>query len=442
MRLLFLSVKKELRKLSKNQLIEEILNLRERLNKIEHYLKAFDNAHTPPSKQLKKNTKKKESDSKESESDKKDSNDEKKPRFPGKPKGSKGGGIKLPKPDDVVEHKLDVCPISGKPLGEPVSYRVKTIIDFPDKPIQTIEHRIMQYISPETGEIVEAEVDLPKNIYGKNLQSIVIMLKNLTNSHKKISDFIRELGAPTFSHRTVQNIATKYIFALEPTQKNIIYELKKESYLHSDETGFRIDGMNGYVWGIFTKTRAIFLATTSRAAKHFKKLIRNFKGVIVVDGYGGYDYYPLKQRCWAHLIREFKELAKNNEELDFQFRRLLLLYEQLKKLNVKPPNEIEIEKAKWTLKDIVTCLKPIEGSKKIRTYIENGGNDWFTALYYPGVPLHNNHAERELRSIVLLRKTIGCYRNWKGKRWIDIVISTIHTWRLQGQNIFQNLRVV
>ena len=74
--------------------------------------------------------------------------------------------------------------------------------------------------------------------------------------------------------------------------------------------------------------------------------------------------------------------------------------------------------------------------------MKNGGKDWFTALYHEGVQLHNNHAERELRSVVLLRKTIGCYRNWKGKRWIDVVVSVIHTWKLQGQNIFQNLRAI
>ncbi|MCK4730680.1 MAG: transposase [Candidatus Aenigmarchaeota archaeon] len=212
--------------------------------------------------------------------------------------------------------------------------------------------------------------------------------------------------------------------------------------MHSDEICFREDGKNGYVWRVFTKTKAIFFAAKSRSAKHFRKLIRNFKGVIVVDGYRGYNYYPVKQRCWVHLIREFKELAKNNKEIDIQFRRLLILYETLKDLNTGPPIEDEIKKAKWILADIVACLEPIDGSKKIRTYIKNSDDDWFTALYYSGVPLHNNHAERELRSVVLLRKTIGYYRNWKGKRWIDIVISTIHTWRLQGQNIFQNLRAV
>ena len=353
-----MSRKKELRQLSKSQLIKIIISHEDKINKIEHYLKAFDNAHTPSSKQLKNNNKDNEEfESKDDSSENEEDNPEnkKKPRFPGKPKGSKGGGVKLPEPDEVVEHKLYVCPTSGKSLGDPVSYRVKTIVDFPDKPIQTIEHRIMQYISPVTGKIVEAKIDLSKNIYGKNLQSIVIMLKNLTNSHLKIADFLKELGAPSFSHRTVQNIATKYIFALEPNQKSILSELKKESFLHSDETGFRVDGINRYVWGIFTQTKAIFMAGKTRAHDHFKKLIRKFKGVIVVDGYGGYDYYKLKQRCWAHLIRDFKDLAKDDKEIDNQLRRLLILYETLKNLNTGPPIEKEITKAKWMLNDIVTC---------------------------------------------------------------------------------------
>jgi len=63
-----LSRKIDLRKLSKNELIEMIFSLENRLEKIEHYLKAFDNAHTPSSKQLKKNTKE-EKDSEEESSE-------------------------------------------------------------------------------------------------------------------------------------------------------------------------------------------------------------------------------------------------------------------------------------------------------------------------------------------------------------------------------------
>jgi hypothetical protein len=84
-------------------------------------------------------------------------------------------------------------------------------------------------------------------------------------------------------------------------------------------------------------------------------------------------------------------------------------------------------------------LKQIKGADNLTTKIVNGGDNWFTALQYEGMPLDNNLAERELRKVVLLRKTSGCIRNWKGKRWIEVVMSVIQTWRLQGRNIFQSL---
>lgn len=430
MRLLFLSRKDELLRLSKRELIRRYLELEERLEKVEKYLKSFDNAHTPSSKKQKKNTKKREEE------------DNNKPRFPGKPKGSNGGGIKLPEPDDTEEHTLDISPISGLPLGKPIGFRIQTVIDFPDKPIQTIKHVIYRYKDPKTGEIVEPEVNLPKGIYGKNIKSIVVMLKNLTNSHKKIAGFMRELGAPSFSDFEVQRIADSFADKLEKERQILLEEIRKSPYVNADETGLRKDGQNGYVWGIFTKTISIMHTAMSRARENIKKLLKGFKGVIVVDGYNAYDIFPLKQRCWSHLIREFKDYAKNNKEIEVQYRRLKALYEILKALNTKPPDETEIRKAKWILADIVTCLKVIKGAKGLATLIENGGNDWFTALYYEGVPLQNNHAERELRPIVLLRKSIGCYRNNKGKRWIDIVVSVLHTWKLQGKNLFKQLCAV
>src|SRR3989344_9028678 len=95
--------KKELRQLSKNQLIELIFDLKAKIDTFEHLLKAFDNPHTPSSKmRSKKNTER----------------DESKPRFPGKPEGSNGGGIDMPKPDKEVKIAKDNCPECGKKLGK------------------------------------------------------------------------------------------------------------------------------------------------------------------------------------------------------------------------------------------------------------------------------------------------------------------------------------
>lgn len=396
--------------------------LREKIEQLEHLLRMYENPHTPSSKKRKKNTER----------------DTNKPRFPGKPEGSVGGGVELPPPDEIKEHKLDTCPTCSSKLKE-IGMRKHTTIDLPDKPILVTEHKIIKYFCDCCNTVVEAE--LPSEIYGKRLQSLVILLKNMTNSHAKIASLIRELGAPSFSTAQVQAIASSYIGKLTGIRQAILDKIRAADYLHADETGFRNDGKNGFIWGIFTKAYAVFSAEMSRAKDCITKLLPNYKGVVVRDGFTAYNQF-ITQRCWAHLLREFKELAKDYPEIDTQYKRIKLLYEQLKLLKEKPPNEAGITQAKWLLADIATCLNPIKQGRKLATYIKNGGDEWFTALYYKDIPLDNNLAERELRSVVLLRKVIGCYRNDKGKQWIDIVMSVLHTWKLQELNLFKQLCAV
>ena len=393
------------------------------IEQLQRRLLSYENAHTPSSKRRKKNTER----------------DESKPRFPGKPKGGIGGGIELPSPDKVEEHKLDACPDCDGKL-QMKSMRKHTTLDLPEKPFLVTEHHIGQYYCEHCNKNIEA-ITISDNVYGHRLQSMVVMLKNLTNSHEKIASFIRELGAPSFSAAQVQRIADMYIEKLQPTRNTYLGQLRKANYVNADETEFRRDGKKGYVWGVFTKSIAIFSAQMSRGRSCITTLIPDYIGVLVSDGYVAYDDFKLHQRCWAHLLREVKEYA-DNDEINVQYQRLKLLHENLKKLKAQPPDEIKIDASKFQLNDIVTCLNTITEGRKLATLIANGGNDWFTALYYKDVPLDNNHAERELRSVVLLRKTIGCYRNHKGKGWIDVVMSVIHTWKLQGLNVFQQLNLV
>jgi len=155
--------------------------LREKIEQLERLLKSYENPHTPSSKKRKKNTER----------------DENQPRFPGKPKGSNGGGIQLPPPDEFEKHELKACPDCDGKLHE-TGLRKQTVIDFPEKPIITTEHHILQYYCSACDKHVEARPSLPNGIYGRRLRSMVIMLKNLTNSHEKIASLMRDLGAPSF----------------------------------------------------------------------------------------------------------------------------------------------------------------------------------------------------------------------------------------------------
>lgn len=408
--------KQSLRALSKNELIRLLLDSLSRIEVLERRLAAYENAHTPSSKQRKSNSER----------------DESKPRFPGKPPGSSGGGLELPPPSRSEEHTVENCP-DGHSNLRVMGMRKFTTMDLPQKPIEVVEHLIFRYWCQDCCAMIEAKA--PTHRYGPRLASLVVMLRNMTNSSERVAGLVRELGAPSFSCAIVQDICQRYASYLSELRNSIHLELLREPYLHIDETGLRRDGKNGYVWGVFSPKFALLEAVMSRARKVAENLLRNYDGVVVTDGYNVYDYCKLRQRCWVHFLREFKEHADGDPELTIQYERAKNLYVILKSLQRPIPDEI-IETKIAILRDIVTCLKVIRGGKDLATLIENGGLEWFTALKYKDVPLENNAAERGLRHIVLHRKMMGCYRNEKGKKFIDNVISVLQTWKLQGKNTF------
>ena len=414
--------REELRKLDQEQLIDIIFNLLERVEKLEHKLNAYENPHTPSSKQRKKNTE----------------HDPNKPRFPGKPPGSLGGGIEIPPADVTEKHTLSECPEGHQNL-EYRGMRTQRVIDFPEKPLLVTEHQMFRYFCPCCDILIEATG--PRDVYGPHLRSAVTMLKNLTLSCQKIADFFRQLGAPTLSAAEVQHIIGEFADKLEQPREAYLREALKNNYLHADETGMRRDGKNQQVWGIFTKFIAILTATAGRGRKYFKEIVGDYKGILVRDGYAAYDEC-VSQRCWAHLLRECRKYAEKNKEIELQYIRVKKIYEQMKAMLGKSPSEVAITKVKTEFADVITCLNAIRQGRKLAVHLKNGGKEWFTALYHLNVPLENNHAERGLRHIVLHRKMMGCYRNEKGKKFIDNVISVLQTWKLQEKNIFRELCMV
>jgi transposase len=56
----------------------------------------------------------------------------------------------------------------------------------------------------------------------------------------------------------------------------------------------------------------------------------------------------------------------------------------------------------------------------------------FTFLDHPGVPSDNNHAEREIRPVVIIRKNSLCNRSENGARVQAILMSVYRTLKLRG----------
>ena len=411
--------KKELLALPKREIIRQHLALLERVEKLEQLFKQFDNAHTPSSKKRKKSDAPKEG------------------RFPGKPKGGNGGGIKMPPKDRTEEHTLEECPDCHNELEDPTYQIAQRQLDLPPKMAICTEHIINHYFCSNCNKDVAATKINGR--YGHRTKAYVASLKEKGLSCQEISSHMRELGFSTFSVYAVISFIVFFTDLLEPVRNELLKQLKQSEYVHMDETGFRKDGQNGYIWGFFNEKISILSAELTRSAKIVKNVLGNFLGLGITDGYVGYHGLKLRQRCWAHLLREFKELSQKYPELEPMYKRAKALYQRLLSYVDEVPSDKVKETLLFELQDIVVCLQTHKSGRKLAKQILNGKNDWFRAWDFPGAPFQNNLAERGLRRAVMLRKRIGCYRNQVGQRWINICMSVMQTWRMQGLSIYQML---
>ena len=94
----------------------------------------------------------------------------------------------------------------------------------------------------------------------------------------------------------------------QPAVAAILDRIRASPVVHADETGWREDGANGYVWTFSTPTERYFLRRGRGKAVVDEALGDAFSGVLVSDCYAAYHHYDgPKQRCWAHLLRDIHD---------------------------------------------------------------------------------------------------------------------------------------
>ena len=95
----------------------------------------------------------------------------------------------------------------------------------------------------------------------------------------------------------------------ETAVREVLEQVRASPVVQGDETGWRQDGSNGYVWTFSTPSERYFLRRGRDKGVVDEVLDSSFSGVLVSDFYAAYNHYPgLKQRCWAHLLRDIHDL--------------------------------------------------------------------------------------------------------------------------------------
>ena len=206
-------------------------------------------------------------------------------------------------------------------------------------------------------------------------------------------------------------------------------EIRASPVVYGDETGWREDGRNGYLWSFSTPKVRCFLRRGGRGRQVAEEVVGDeFEGVLVSDCYGAYNVHQgLQQRCWTHLLRDIHQLKEQYPqhqglaEWAGQVREvhdhaqaypgpdpLPATVQRTQRVKQQP----QYQKLLWAIG------KPYLGSgapmNVLCQRVERFLPELFTFAADPRMSADNNAAERSLRPTVVSRKISGGTRSPAG----------------------------
>lgn len=212
--------------------------------------------------------------------------------------------------------------------------------------------------------------------------------------------------------------------------------------VHADETGWRQNGRNGYVWTFATPSAVLFAYGRRTRAMVDQVLGETFAGVLSSDFYAAYHHYDgPKQRCWAHLLRDIHDLRvahPADETLGAWAAAVHVLYADAVAFGHPDPRQRRRALRRFEDRLLAVCQpfleRPEAPQRVLCARIARHLSELFVFVAQPEVPPDNNAAERSLRHLVTSRKISGGTRSAQGTDTKMILSTLFGTWQARGLN--------
>lgn len=233
-------------------------------------------------------------------------------------KGHEGHSRKLVEEkevDKIVYCELPKrCSCGGEILAEG-DYIRHQVYELPIIELDVTEYKIAKGECCCCGQrhIAELPKGITWGITGAKLTSFMSQLSSRYRlSRRDVKEFLKEHLNFEVSLGTVFNKEKLVTTSLEKATDNLLRRIKKNPFLHVDETGHKRDAKKEWMWSVSTLKAAFFVVLLSRGKKAMKTLIGNYKGIVVSDRYSVYNHFcdENRQFCLAHLKRDFVRLSE------------------------------------------------------------------------------------------------------------------------------------
>jgi len=338
---------------------------------------------------------------------------EKKPR--GAKPGHKGNGRKSHNEQTTdrtvdVEPETETCPDCGSPL-EKKGWAERSVIDIPRKKPERITFRLPKQYCPHCRHAVTPQPPgvLPKSLYGNQLIAAAVEMHYLHGVPMgRISEHLG-IGAGS-----LMKLFRRCAHLFHGVPDRLIEQFREALVRHADETPWRTDGKNGYVWLFATPIISIFQFGKNRSSKIPQAVFGTapLSGVLVVDRYAAYNRVPCQiQYCYAHLLREVQDLEKEFPEEAEVSSFVAVVAPQLSLamgLRGQRISDEEFYHRAAALREEIksTMAQPAkhQGIRRIQDIFRENEHRLYHWADNRAIPADNNLAERDLRPSVIARK--------------------------------------
>jgi len=364
---------------------------------------------------------------------------------PGQKKGHKAYFRRIPERIDFIQPlEIDICPDCDSELSETQEIRKRIVIDIPltSQTINT-EYQIHRKYCRQCKKIVEPQVPnaLPNSPFGLNLMLFVVYLKiGMALPYNKIQQLLLTMYDLKISEGGLVNILTQVKKEFDGYYQTLEKKMRRVRTKHSDESGWRIDGINHNIWLFITKEIALYKIRKSRGSEVPAEVLKKQKNkVITCDGFSAYNKLKtltgcLIQLCWFHILKNSRKHKKNYpDEATTLHEQLKEIYKLAKSYEHKATDK-QIENLKQEIKWLAY---PVYGHQEVKGFLNTlleRIDDLFRFTQDKKVAGDNNLAERGLRKAVIIRKISNGSRSDRGAGILEVLLSVVETARLQKQN--------
>jgi transposase len=231
--------------------------------------------------------------------------------------------------------------------------------------------------------------------------------------------------------------------------------------VHADETWWplldRRPSKRWWVWSVASEGGVVYRIQSSRSADAAGQLLGGYQGVVMADGYGAYAALARAApgvslaHCWSHARRKFVDVQEFYrgpcEEILSLTGELFAIERGLPAIHHLPDEardearraigEVRTTQSRRIVDQIrawayAQRCTPESGLRKAIDYMLGLWGGLTRFLDDPHVPLTNNLAERELRTVVVGRKNHYGSKSRRGTEVAAILYSLLETAQLVG----------